>query len=295
MSKIVRIGLLLLIIVVAAVAFVSWCWKVRDTPESRKAARKETAAALKATPPEKVLEFLEKLYSEKSFHTWFVKKPGEKECPCRFWTLRLGWRTRVPYDYISQLTEDQFIRFAGNGSDRKPDEPRLRELMDFSGKLLSLCSTEAANSMRERRLDGLFLCNDFDGAIALLEKEGIPSRSPSWCTGTAAKLRAHKAMESNQYAEAVKQLQIFGEFMRSEEQKDFEECDPTTGILYSRDWVVARNLVRCANMTKKLGDEKKAAAFLAEAKKYFDSAKEKAKTDLKSLAALEAEIKSAGL
>ncbi len=285
------------IAVVGAVAAgtVSWCWKNRDTVETRRAVRKEVAKELRATPSEGVLAYLEQLAGDKRFHAWFEHDEEGKESPYRFWSLRMGMLTRVPYDYIAQLTEDQFIRFAGNGGDKAPDGPRLKELLAFSQKLIPHCSPTAAASLHERRLDGMFLAGDYDGAIAALESGTITKRSPLWCKGTAAKLRAHKAMDANDYKEAVKQLLVFGEFMLSDEQKDFEDCDPTTGILYSREWVVARNYMRCSNMSDKLGDAAKAAEYKALAKKYFATALEKAKDDKKSLDALKEEVKPVGL
>ena len=122
----------------------------------------------------------------------------------------------------------------------------------------------------------------------------MPSRSPAWCKGTAAKLRAHKAMEAGDKKEAVKQLLVFGEFMLSDEQKDFEDCDPTTGIVYSRDWVVARNYLRCSKMSREVGDTANADKYLVEAKKFFATAHEKAKDDQKSLDSLRAEMKEGG-
>ncbi len=81
----------------------------------------------------------------------------------------------------------------------------------------------------------------------------------------------------------------------SDEQKDFEECDPTTGILYSREWVVARNFMRCADLTRELGDAAASAKYVEEAKKLFKTALEKAKEDDKSLEELKKEVKPLGL
>ena len=203
-------------------------------------------------------------------------------------------QTRVPYDYIGQLTENQIIRFAGNDKD-KPNVQRIKELLAFSEKLLPLCTKDGAASLTERRLDAFFLVGDYDSAITLLESGKITTRTPLWCKGTAAKLRAHKAMDAKEYKEAIKQLQVFGEFMLSDEQKDFEDCDPTTGIYYSREWVVARNCMRCSNMSRELGDTAAADKYKADAKKYFTIALEKAKEDKKSLAALKEEVKPVGL
>ena len=266
--------------------FMGWCYSIRETADSRRAARKEVSKELKATPPEGVLAYLTKLANEKSFKTAFDGKAPV-----------MAFLTRVPYDYIGQLTEDQFIRFAGDGGAKPADVTRLKELLAFSEDLLTrdVLTKPAADALRERRLDGYFLSGDYDGAIAVLDKGGLKSRSEAWCKGTAAKLRAHKAMDAKNYKDAIPQLLIFGEFMLSEEQKDFEDCDPTTGILYSRDWVVARNFLRCANMSKEIGQPADHDKYLAEAKKYFATALEKAKDDKKSLNSLKEEMKSAGL
>ena len=277
------------------VGVVSWCWKNRDTAETRREARKAVAKELREMPDEGVLPYLKDLRDKKSLHVWFVTDPGEQECPCRFWTLRAASQTRVTYDYIGQQTENMIIRFAGNGKDKQTDVPRLKELLAFSETLLPLCSKDGALSLVERRLDGFFLVGDYDSAITLLESGKITSRTPAWCKGTAAKLRAHKAMDAKDNKEAIKQLLVFIDFMLSDEQKDFEDCDPTTGIFYSREWVVARNYMRCSNMATELKDAAKAAEFKELAKKNFSAALQKAKDDQKSLPVLKEEAKSVGL
>ena len=294
MKKLIAAVVVLVVIVLAAVGVVKWCWENRDTTESRREARKAVSKELRETPPEEVLAKLEKLASEKSLHVWFEKDAEGKECPCRFWTLRMASQTRVPYDYIGQLTENQIIRFAGNDKE-KPNAQRIKELLAFSEKLLPLCTKDGAASLTERRLDAFFLVGDYDSAITLLESGKITTRTPLWCKGTAAKLRAHKAMDAKEYKEAIKQLQVFGEFMLSDEQKDFEDCDPTTGIFYSREWVVARNYMRCFNMATEMKDAAKAAEFKELAKKNFAIALQKAKDDQKSLPILKEEAKSVGL
>ena len=275
--------------------FVNWCWKNRDTVETRRQARKAVAKELREMPDEGVLPYLKDLRDKKSLHAWFVPGPDGQECPCRFWTLRAALQTRVPYDVIGQQTENMIIRFAGNDKERKTDIPRLKELIAFSETLLPLCSNDGAISLTERRLDAFFLIGDYDRAINLLESGKITSRTPAWCKGTAAKLRAHKAMDAKDHKEAIKQLQGFIDFMLSDEQKDFEDCDPTSGIFYSREWVVARNYMRCFNTATEMKDAAKAAEFKELAKKNFAIALKKAKDDQKSLPVLKEEAKSVGL
>ena len=273
---------------------VNWCWKNRDTAEKRRDARKAVAKELREMPAEGVLPYLVDLRDKKSLHVWFEKGAGGEECPCRFWTLRAAFQTRVPYDVIGQQTENMIIRFAGNDKN-KPDVKHIKDMIAFSETLLPLCTKDGAISLTERRLDGFFLVGDYDSAISLLESGKITSRTPAWCKGTAAKLRAHKAMDAKNNKEAISQLQVFIDFMLSDEQKDFEDCDPTTGIFYSREWVVARNYMRCFNMATEMKDAAKAAEFKELAKKNFAIALQKAKDDQKSLPILKEEAKSVGL
>jgi hypothetical protein len=105
----------LLAVLILLVVVVNRCWSVRDTNETRRAARRATVKALRETAPENVLAFMERLTAEKKLHIWFVPNAEGQTSPWKFWTLRVGMLTRVPYDTIAQLTENQFIRFAGDG------------------------------------------------------------------------------------------------------------------------------------------------------------------------------------
>ena len=283
------------VIVLFGAGAVNWCWKNRDTAETRREARKAVARELREIPAEGVLPYLKDLRDKKSIHVWFEKGEDGQECPCRFWTLRAASQTRVPYDFIGQQAENMIIRFAGNGNEARADVPRLKELIAYTETLLPLCTKEGAAALTERRLDGFFLVGDYDSAIGLLESGKIASRTPAWCKGTAAKLRAHKAMDAKDNKEAIRQLQAFIDFMLSDEQKDFEDCDPTSGIFYSREWVVARNYMRCFNMASEMKDAAKAAEYKELAKKNFSIALKKAKDDQKSLPVLKEEAKSVGL
>ena len=195
------------------------------------------------------------------------------------------------------LAEEAFIRLAGDVKSPKADtDRRIKELISYSDYLLGLdkMSDVAKNSLCERRLDGYFLIGDYDGAVALLEK-GIAGRTPEWCKSTVAKLRAHKAMEAKQNKEAIKQLIIFIDYMLSDAMKDFEDSDPANGVVYSREWVAAKNYMRCATLAGDDGDAKGKADFTEKAKPLYKTALEKAKEDKVSLEELQKEIKSYGL
>ena len=206
-----------------------------------------------------------------------------------FVSFKPGRTTAVSPDLVGQLAEEAIIGFS-NGSNTK----MLSNILDFTATLLPKLSDDAKQTMLDRRLDAFFLVGNYDGAIDLLEK-GLPSHSPGWCRGTAAKLRYHKALNEGKKAEAIKQLMVFIEFMQSDEQKEFEDCDPTTGIIYSREWVIAKNFMRCAEIARDLKDAANEAKYLAEAKKLYATALEKAKDDPKALAELKKEMQAAGL
>jgi len=268
---------------------VGWCWRIRETPEKLREARRETTKQVKTLPADDVVPYLKKLSEDRFFVIRFDN---------RIPFLHAAFETRVDADFIAQLAEDAFLRFAGNKGPGGEDVPHIRAMIDFTRAFLPQGLTPvAANALRDRLLDGYFLANDFAGAIALLEEDptGFSGHTAGWCKGTAAKLRYHLALEKGDKKEACKQLLVFGAFMLSKEMDDFEDCDPTTQIIYSRDWVVARNYMRCANLSQETGDAAKAAEYRTAAGPYFKTALEKAKDDEKSLDALKKEMKSFGL
>lgn len=202
--------------------------------------------------------------------------------------------TAIPIDLVGQITEDAFIRFAGTATPGTVNTKMINTLLDFSAKLLPKLSEGAQQSLLDRRLDGFFLTGNYDGAIALLDK-GLPSHTPGWCKGTAAKLRYHRALKAGQKADALKQLLIFIDFMLSDEQKDFEDCDPTTGIIYSREWVVAKNYLRCWEIARDIKDAAREKEYFQKAKDLYATALKKAKDDPKALAELKKETQAVGL
>ena len=209
-------------------------------------------------------------------------------------SLPKGAVTALPVDLVGQLTEDAVIRLAGPGAPSPENVKHLKALLDFSEKLLPRLSEGAQQSLLDRRLDGFFLTGNYDGAIALLDK-GLPSHTPGWCKGTAAKLRYHQFLANGKKDEALRQLLVFIDFMLSDEQKDFEDCDPTTGIIYSREWVVGKNYIRCWEIARDLKDAAREAEFLKKAKECYATALHKAKDDPKALAELKKEAQAVGL
>ena len=282
------------VLIVSAVVFavvagcLIWFWNIRQTPEQERETNKTVRREFRAAPLDEAAPRLRKLTEERFFKVRFGKS---------FPYLKLGFEPRVSFDFIGLLTEEAFIRLAGDVKSPKADtDRRIKELVEFSGKLLdgNVLAPSSHDSLRERRLDGFFLVGDYDSAIAEMLK-GLPGRTKEWCDSTVAKLRAHKAMESGQRKEAVKQLKIFIDYMLSDAMKDFEDSDPANGVVYSREWVAAKNYMRCATLSGDDGDAKAKAEFIEKARPLYKAALEKAKGDEVSLKELQGEMKSYGL
>ena len=288
MNKPVKIAVSLIIASAVVAGGVRYLWSIRQTTEMTRKTQKTVRREFRKAPLDDASARLNKLADEKFFTVRFGNS---------FPYLSMGMEPKVPYDFIGLLTEEAFIRLAGDVKSPKADtDRRIKDLIAFSAKMIDsgVLSKSAMNSLRERRLDGYFLVSDYDGAIAMLD-QGIEGRTPEWCKSTAAKLRAHKAMDAGQKKEAVKQLLVFIEYMLSDAMKDFEDSDPANGVVYSREWVAAKNYMRCATLSDEDGDAKAKADFTEKAKPLYKAALEKAKDDDVSLKELQKEMKSYGL
>ncbi|MBO7685599.1 MAG: hypothetical protein J6V72_04405 [Kiritimatiellae bacterium] len=254
----------------------------------RQFARKSTVKTFRAICPaqaDAVLPYLQNLADTLTLRLLYDGK---------LTSLPKGHVTALPVDLVGQLAEDAFIRLAGTSAPSPENIKHLNALLDFTAKLLPRLSEGAQQSLLDRRLDGFFLTGNYDGAIALLDK-GLPSHTPAWCKGTAAKLRYHRLLAAGQKDAALKQLHIFIDFMQSDEQKDFEDCDPTTGIIYSREWVLGKNYVRCWELARDLKDSTLETEYFKKAKELYAIALKKAKDDPKALAELNKEAQAVGL
>ena len=263
---------------------------VRDSLDRRcrQFARKATVKTFRALCPAQAADVLPYLQNLADTLTLRLIYDG------KLVSMPKGHTTALPVDLVGQLAEDAFIRLAGASAPSPENVKHLNALLDFTAKLLPRLSEGAQQSLLDRRLDGFFLTGNYDGAIALLDK-GLPSHTPGWCKGTAAKLRYHRFLEAGQKDAALKQLLIFIDFMLSDEQKDFEDCDPTTGIIYSREWVVGKNYLRCRDLARDLKNTALEKKYFKKAKKLYATALKKAKDDPKALAELKKEAQAVGL
>ena len=288
MKKPAKLIISLTVTAAVLVGGVAYLKSISKTPEMIRDTQKTVRRELLKSPLDERCQNLEKLLAEKFFTVRSTKA---------FPYLSIGIEPKVSYDFIGLLTEEAFIKLAGDLKSPKADtDRRIKDLIAFSAKLIDggKLTKMATNSLRERRLDGFFLVNDYDGAIAMLE-QGLDGRSPEWCKSTAAKLRAHKAMDTGEKKEAVKQLQIFIDYMLSDAMKDFEDSDPANGVVYSREWVAAKNYMRCAILSQEAGDEKAKIEFTQKALPLYKTALEKAKDDDVSIKELKKEMSDYGL
>lgn len=169
----------------------------------------------------------------------------------------------------------------------------MRSLCAVGERILAVCSDESAiSAVKIKILDGAFITDNFDQAIQMLEK-GIPDKDKAWHDLSISKVKAHRAMAQNKPRDAV---QYFREFMKALIASDqAEEYDPTSGIAYSREWILGRNASRIAKILESIPDEKLAKEAREEAKNYFREALKKAGGDADALKLLEAETKGMGL
>jgi len=169
----------------------------------------------------------------------------------------------------------------------------IRSLCTLGERILSVCSDETTvNNLKVKILDGAFIVENFDLAVHMLE-QGIPGKDKAWHEMSLPKVKAHRAMAQKKPREAVK---YFRDFMNAWiDSKQEEEYDPTSGIAYSREWILGRNANRIAGILDSIPDKAEADKARDEAKAYFKVALEKAKSDAEAIKLLKEETKNMGL
>ncbi len=156
-------------------------------------------------------------------------------------------------------------------------------------RLLAVCSDEnTINSVKVKILDGAFITENYDLAVSMLEK-GIPGKDKAWHDMSLPKVKAHRAMAKNQPREAVSFFRAFMNAWLDSDQE--EEFDPTSGIAYSREWILGRNAKRIAGILDTIPDKAEADKARTEAKGYFKTALEKAANDPAAIKLLQEETK----
>ncbi|MDD2600818.1 MAG: hypothetical protein PHO37_16620 [Kiritimatiellae bacterium] len=183
-------------------------------------------------------------------------------------------KTAVSPDQIASIFDRYFYEVA-------TDSAVIKELCRMGAELVAACSDEnIQNSLKVKILDGAFIIEDYDLAVSLLEA-GIPGKDQAWHEMSLPKVKAHRAQARKQPREAVKHYREFMDCWKTSEKE--EELDPTSGIAYSKEWILARNASRIAEILSSIPDEAEAALARDEAKAYFKVAIEKAQEDAAAL------------
>jgi len=169
----------------------------------------------------------------------------------------------------------------------------VKQLCVVGAKILGRCKDESViQSVKLKLLDGAFIAQNYDLAVEMLEK-GIPGKDKEWHDTTLPKVKAHRALAKNKPLEAIENFRQFMTVWKN--AKKTEEFDPSTGLSYSREWILGRNAVRIANIYASLPDTENQKKVLAEANEYFKVALTKVDNNSDEQKALTKEIKEAGL
>ena len=169
----------------------------------------------------------------------------------------------------------------------------VKQLCVVGTKILVRCKDESVNqSVKLKMLDGAFIAENYDLAVEMLEK-GIPGKDKEWHATTLPKVKAHRALAKNKPLEAIENFRQFMTVWKNAQQT--EEFDPSTGLSYSREWILGRNALRIAKIYASIPDAENQKKTLTEASEYFKVALTKVEKNSEELKALTKEIKEAGL
>ena len=192
---------------------------------------------------------------------------------------------KVRTDQVASLLERYFYDFVEDHAAIKGLCVIARRVMDASK------DEESKNAMKIKLMDGAFIVEDYDLALAMLE-QGIPDKPKAWHDMSIPKVKAHRALTQDKKLEAIG---YFRDFMKVlVEVGPEEEHDPTTGVAYSKEWILGHNAYRIATLYDALSDTANAAKAREEAKALFDAALEKVSKDDDTLSVLKAEMKEMG-
>jgi len=201
-------------------------------------------------------------------------------------SLEMLLADKVPAEQVAILFERYFYEVTDH-------RESVQKMSVLGTKLMGLPQTKATrDSLILRLLDCAFLLENYDLAIAMLEK-GIPNRNEEWHATTLPKIQAHQSMANGKPLEAI---QHFRHFMLAwKNAKEVDEVDPSTGLVYNRDWILARNALRISKLYGSIRDEENQKKTLKEAADYFKAAQAQLKAGSRELTAIQQEMKEAGL
>lgn len=157
-----------------------------------------------------------------------------------------------------------FVHHAYDGVD---NVEFVKEMRPIGERLVAPATDEDTKSaIRTALLDYCFVLNDFDSAIAILEK-GIAGYDKPWHEMAISKVKAHKALNENRPLDAIKEFRAFMAVMGVAE--DAETSDPATGITHTREMILGRNAKRIGDIYASIPDMANAVAAYNEARAYY--------------------------
>lgn len=192
---------------------------------------------------------------------------------------------KVQAEQVAMLLEHYFYVFV-------EDRDTIKKLCVIGERTMNACTDkETKDSLKVKLMDGAFIVEDYDLVLQMLES-GIPDKPKEWHDMSIPKVKAHRALAQNKPQDAIV---FFREFMKVlDAVGPEEEHDPTTGVAYSKEWILGRNAHRIATIHESVSDTANAAKARAEAKALFAKALEKAEKDDDTLKQLKAEMKEMG-
>ena len=232
----------------------------------------------------------------------FLSVPSKKASAsyaARLWVdIGVGADKRVLADRLvvlldaDVLAEEVAMLFERHFYQLVQDVDAIKRLCVICERIMGVCTDqEAVQSLKVKLMDGAFITENYDLALALLES-GITDKSKAWHEMSIPKVKAHRALAQGKTLEAIG---FFREFMKVLNASDMEEeHDPTTGVAYSREWILGWNAHRIAGLYASIPDAENAAKAREEAKALFDQALKKAGDDADTLKVLKEELKTMG-
>jgi len=167
------------------------------------------------------------------------------------------------------------------------DPAEIKELMAIGERMIPMVPEEdTRNDLKLKLLDGCFLIQDYDHALAILEA-GVPGHNEQWQKTAIVKVKAHRALANKNPREAVQYFRAFMEDIRK--SNDTEIADPVTGIFFAREMVLGRNARRIGDILNGIPDHAEARKAYAEARDLYEQALGKTK-DAKARKIIEDEI-----
>lgn len=170
-----------------------------------------------------------------------------------------------PPSYVFMLYAQHFYDLIGTPEILRENialARRLRPLLSEPSDLAQLSALE---------MDGDFLLEDWDGALAILEA-GLPDHDAAWHQLSITKVKAHKELSAGHFDEAAKLFRDFIGMLPDEEQPD-----PATGVVYTREMLGGMNEKRIGDFYAKAGEADKAAKAYEAARKWYADAAAKDK------------------